>query len=271
MSDHVGIVSDLSHEQYIAASGVSSSMLKILREKSPLHLRAALDFPEPPTDAQRIGSITHRALLLPDTFKDAFHVKPDDLSFTTKEGKAWRLEHADRPLITAQEQRDIAGMIQAVQRHPMAKRLMASATYEQSIFVTDSHGTTRKLRPDILPRGGNLLPDLKTCESAQRSDFEKVIGKYGYWLQGAYYLDGCRLAGMEFENFVLIAVEKNYPYAVATYNIDPIVIDYGRRINNAALETYRQCVESGLWPGYEENISYIGLPPWLQKEAEQAA
>lgn len=266
------IIPDLGHEQYLAAEGVSHSMLKILREKSPLHLRAAMDTPAPePTDAQKIGTLTHAALLQPDILKDAFHVRPEGLDLRTKAGKEWATEHTDRLVITADELARINGMVAAVHKHPIAKRLLANAAYEQSIFVEDAKGTLRKLRADILPRGGNILPDLKTCDSSHPDDFEKAIAKWGYWSQGAYYLDGCKLAGMDFENFVLIAVEKDYPHAVATYTLDPIALDYGRMVNEKALAIYRECVETGHWPGYSNEVKYIGLPHWLMKEAEQAA
>lgn len=266
------IIPDLGHAQYLAAEGVSHSMLKILREKSPLHLRAAMDTPAPePTDAQKIGTLTHAALLQPDILKDAFHVRPDNLKFTTKEGREWKEAHGDRLIIDTAELKAIEGMVLSVHRHPIAKRLLANATFEQSIFVEDDKGTLRKLRADILPNGGNMLPDLKTCDSAHRDDFEKAIAKWGYWSQGSYYLEGCRLAGMDFQNFVLIAVEKDYPHAVATYTIDPVALDYGRMVNEKSLAIYRGCLESGNWPGYEPTVSYIGLPPWLMKQAEQAA
>jgi hypothetical protein len=268
MSDHRGVVSDLPHEQYLRAAGVSHSMLKLLREKSPAHLKAWMDgHDEPETEAKRIGTLTHRALLLPDTMKDAFHVAPPGLDFRTKDGKAWKLEHADRPIIAADELKTIEGMVASVHRHPVAKRLLSNAAFEQSIFVEDSHGTMRKLRPDILPRGGNILPDLKTCESAQRDDFEKVSARYGYWTQAQYYLAGCKLAGMEFETFAMIAVEKDPPYAVAIHAVDPVDIEEGAARNNAALTTYRRCLETDTWPGYPEDISYISLPTWMRRNA----
>lgn len=272
MSDHRGIVPDLAHEQYLAANGLSHSMLKIMREQSPMHLRAAMDAPpEPETEVQRIGALTHRAILIPETLKDAFHVKPQGMNFTTKDGKAWRDEHSDRPIVKFDEWETVKRMVDAVHRHPSARRLLKNAQFEQSIFVEDTKGTLRKLRPDVLPAAGNILPDLKTCTSAHPDDFMKSVADFGYWTQGAWYLDGTSLAGMEFDTFVLIAVEKTYPHAVATYAVDMFAIEYGRRINEALVERYRQCVETGVWPGYEEKISYIGLPPWLQKQAEQVA
>jgi hypothetical protein len=245
-------------------------MLKIIAEQSEMHLKAQMDAPiEKPTEAKRIGTLTHRCLLLPDTMHGAFHIKPAGMKFTTKEGIAWRDAHQDRPIIAEAEMKTIESMVASVQRHPIAKRLLTNAAFEQSVFVEDMKGTLRKLRADILPKSGNLLPDLKTCTSAHPDDFLKTVGEYRYWSQADYYLTGTRLAGMEFEKFGIIAVEKDYPHAVAVYIIDDFAVEYGHRINEALIQRYRNAVESGVWPGYEERLTYIGLPKWLQREAEQ--
>src|SRR5688572_8382434 len=99
MSDHLGIIPTLSHEQYLAAPGVSHSMLKVIRDQSPAHLRSQMSAPKEATPSQRIGTLTHALLLQPDTMAGAFHVRPADMNFTTKEGKAWRAAHSDKPIL----------------------------------------------------------------------------------------------------------------------------------------------------------------------------
>lgn len=270
MSDHLsGIVPDLDFEQYTLAPGVSNSHLKIIHEQTPLHLRYHLDAPpKPPTDAQRFGSLVHGFLLQPDTMKDAFYVKPDGMKFSTKEGKAWQDEHEGKPILTAEEATAIDCMVAAVHRHPSASRLLKNAELESSIFVRDSQDTLRKLRPDVLPNGGDYLPDVKTCDSAAPDDFAKAVANYGYYRQAAYYLDGCELAGRKYEAFVFIAVEKTPPYAVAVHRLTPYDVDLGRLHYQRALAIYRECLASGHWPGYRDDIGCIDLPAWMQKDAE---
>ena len=266
MSEHQ--IQDLSHAQYLAADGVSNSMLAVIREKTPMHLRWQMHNPGEPTEAQIMGTLVHAAILLPDD-KPAFHVRPQGLDMRTKDGKEWAAEHADLPCLSSDAAASIDAMRMAVHRHPTASRLLKNADYERSLFVKDDAGTLRKLRPDILPHGGNILPDLKTCIDASESEFSKSIANYGYYCQAAYYLDGCKLAGRAFQNFAFIAVEKTPPYAVAVYVLDFTAVEYGRRLYQRDLQVYRNCVESGVWPGYSDTATCIGLPPWLAKEAEQ--
>jgi len=256
-------------EQYHAAEGISNSQLRILAEKTPLHLWCHMHTPpEPPTPAQRMGTLVHRCLLEPDTVEGAFYVKPEGMSFATVDGKAWKKEHTDRPVVATEEEDQIRSMIKSVQSHPVAKKLFSLGKPEQSIFVKDEHGTLRKGRFDWLSESGNILPDLKTCESAAPDDFEKSIFDYGYFRQAAFYLDLCELIGLDKTAFAFVCVEKSAPYAVAVYNLLDDVIDAGRRLYHRDLQVYRNCVESGKWPGYGYGIASIGIPQWAMKRLE---
>lgn len=263
-----GILS-LPADQYFAADGVSKSMLDIIGEKTPAHLRYYLDNPKPePTAAQRFGTLCHRAMLEPDTCKDAFYVRPDGMSFTTKDGRAWKEEHADRPIITAEEANQLSSMVFAVAKHPMAARLFSLGKSEQCLFAEDDQGTLRKGRLDYVSESGNVLPDLKTCESAAPDDFEKQIVKYRYHVQAAYYLSLCKLCGLDKNTFIFVCVEKSPPYAVAVYNLAADAIDAGRGLYHHDLQVYRNCLESGDWPAYSTGIQGISLPAWELKRLE---
>ena len=72
--------------------------------------------------------------------------------------------------------------------------------------------------------------------------------------------------------FIFVFQEKTPPYLVNVAQIDP---DYpenreiGRTRNRQAIERFRDCAETGLWPGYEgdtyEGVTYISLPPWAAR------
>lgn len=265
-------IHSLSFEAYLAAAGVSDSMLKLLGSKSPAHLRAQMngETEREESPALRFGTEAHRALFEPETMDGAFHVKPDGMKFSTKDGMAWRDAHQDKPILTADEARNLTGVVKAVHAHPVASRLLKNAEFERSLFVEDDMGTLRKLRPDILPNAGNIIPDLKTVEDASEAAFSRSLSNFGWYRKAAYYLDGCALLGREFESFVLIAVEKAPPYAVAVYNVDPAAIELGRREYQRDLVIYRECLLSGKWPGYPERVQCVSLPIWRQKELEAA-
>lgn len=90
-----GIYADISNADYHGGEGVSNSMLSVLREKSPLHLKAQRDAandnrPEP-TAAQRIGTAFHMLVLEPELFDESYVlplVLPDDALSTADDLKA---------------------------------------------------------------------------------------------------------------------------------------------------------------------------------------
>ncbi len=271
MSEHTlnGIV-DMTHDAYLLAQGVSKSMLdKLAHPKTPAHLRAYLDEPQPePTDAQTFGTILHSALLIPDSLS-AVAVKPEGLDMRTKLGKDWAAAQGDKTIVSSDRMTAIKRMVDNVWAHPVAKRLLAGSDFERSLFATDGNGTLRKGRLDVLTKAGNILPDVKTCESAAPEDFEKSIFQYRYFVQAPYYLDLCDLIGIKKEHFVFIAVEKTPPYCVAVHELDPLIVEAGRKTYQRDLTVYRQCVESGIWPGYPPEVGIVSVPMWARKALEE--
>ena len=268
-TDYKPGIYSIAAERYHAAAGVSKSMLDILAEKTPAHLIAYLNGEKEETEAMRFGTILHRALLEPDTYKDAFHVKPEGMRFSTKAGMEWQSAHQDKPCLTSDNATAIERMVSAVHTHPFAKRLLAGALPEQSIFVEDSHGTLRKSRLDALTKG-NVIPDIKTTESAALDNFERSVSRYRLHVQAAYYLDNCNLAGIDKQSFFFICVEKTPPYAVRCLQLMPEVIMYGRTLYQRDLQVYRNCVETDRWPAYEDTFTECALPTWEMKQLESA-
>jgi len=261
-------VHSMSYERYRAAAGVSKSMLDILAEHSPMHLRCWMDTPLDDTEATRFGTILHHALLEPDTYEDGFYVKPEKMNFATKDGKDWKAEHLDRPIISFNDAQTVVAMIGALHTHPYARRLLANGETEQNLFVTDPNGILRKSRLDSLTPG-NIIPDVKTCTSADLDSIEKAINSYRYHVQGAYYIDNCRLLGIEKQLYYPIFVEKDPPYAVHPVRVMADVIEVGKKLFQRDLHLYRTCLDANEWPGYELEFSDAGLPEWAMRQMER--
>lgn len=267
-------IHSLSGEQYFAADGLSRSMLDTLITESPLHFYAAhisKTEAKEETDAMRLGSLTHRCILEPDTMAGAFHVRPAGMKFTTKDGMAWRDEHSDRPILTACEAGAVTGMRDAVWAHKAARRFLQGARTEQCLFALDGKGTLRKARVDIIPSGGNAMPDLKTCASADYDEMTKAVERLGYYRQAAFTLALCKFLQLEFEHWMLICVESASPHDVVVYPIDELAIRVGHNEVEGAIQTYRNCLETGKWPGRCDGIAdALTLPAWRQREMDQA-
>lgn len=124
------------------------------------------------------------------------------------------------------------------------------------------------------PRAGRLLvPDYKTCASAAPEDVAKSIARWGYHIQGAFYLAGLRALGLANEDarFLLVMQEKTAPYLVTVVEPDDTAMRMGAIRVRQALDTYAQCAATGRWPGYADDVVLAELPPWETRELQGVA
>jgi hypothetical protein len=264
---NTGILS-LPEAQYRAAEGISKSMLDwIAPPKTPAHFKAKLDglIPDEQTPAMRLGSMIHRAILEWDTLD--YVVRPEGMVFTTKEGKEWKAAQT-KPVITQDEYQTILGMRDSVNAHPAVKRVLANAKTEVSLFANGEDGVLRKARIDALPESGNVIVDIKSCQSADPDMMAKSVVAYRYDVQAAYYLDICKLLGIDKSEFLFVCVEKQPPYAVAVYALDQDAIAWGRKQYQRDLALVRHCMAEDHWPSFTTDITTLALPAWAQRQAE---
>src|SRR5207244_1704033 len=69
-------------------------------------------------------------------------------------------------------------------------------------------------------------------------------------VQAPRYPDLASDIGRPAEAFAFIVQEKEPPYIVTVIELPAELVDIGRARNQRALERFRDCTESGLWPGY---------------------
>ena len=84
------IVENMPAREYHTSPGISASLLKSYAI-SAAHGRAAeLGQLKGSPEAMAFGSACHAYVLEPETYRNEYVVKPEGMTFTTKEGKAWR-------------------------------------------------------------------------------------------------------------------------------------------------------------------------------------
>jgi hypothetical protein len=242
----------------------SQSLLKIFRDKSPAHAHEYILHPPEQTPAMVLGTAVHMAVLQPDLFPTHYAVAPD-VDRRTKAGKeewaAFQVEHPGVAILKADEYQQCMAMATSVRNHSIAKKLLVGETELSATWIDPNTGVTCKGRFDVLSRIG-AITDLKTTTDASREEFMNSIWRYFYHGQGAHYLNGAHEIGVPADFFCVIAVEKEPPYAVAVYNLKGDTIAAGKDELKPLLETYARCVETDVWPGYEEKAVDIDLPKW---------
>lgn len=109
---------------------------------------------------------------------------------------------------------------------------------------------------DIVPREEcftSALADLKTTQSANPRQYGRAIYNYSYHVQAAMYLDLWNAATNEGRNiFLHIIQESAAPYELGRRMLDSNFLQLGRAKYQAALELYGKCLESNIWPSYDD-------------------
>lgn len=259
------IIRDLPVAEYFARPEISNSFLGLVR-KAPALAKAYLDgtYQRDETPSMRLGTLVHTLVLEPEAFGLRYAVAPE-CDRRTKAGKEeferFTAEAASREIIPREMHEQAAAMAAAIRSHNMARALLAVGESEVSVF-SDLDGTPCKSRIDFI-RDGGILVDLKTTSDASPDAFARSCANFGYHRQAAMYRDIARTAGIAHEDFVFVCVEQKPPYLVACYQLDAEAEEQGRREYRHALAIWRQCLDSGDYPGIaNELITSISLPRW---------
>lgn len=249
----------------------SSGMRQILR--SPVHYKWLKEEGEEEKESFNFGSAYHLRILQPELFYRQVVAAPK-CDKRTKEGKAvferFQGEAAGKIVITQAEAEALEFMAaQMAESHTASAILKNPGYFERSAVWKDPYFEFMgKCRPDYDIPNLAVLVDLKSTVDASQERFSKSCGNYGYDVEAAWYVDGMRAAtGIEYNTFIFIAQEKTAPYAVAIYQADPEFIGVGRVKITRASEIYKNCLETGRWPGYPDRVQKIYLPVWSTKGA----
>jgi hypothetical protein len=273
-------VYDLGEDDYfgdpIEGGSLSSSGAKLLLPPScPAKYRYDADHPKPPKRVFDLGHAAHKlvlgkgAELVPIEFKD----------YKTKKAQEQRDEahEAGRTPILAHEMEQARGMAAAVRQHPDASALfqVGYGQAERSLFWVDGpSGIWRRARLDWLPDpepGRRLvIADLKSCVSANPDDVSRAVNNFRYHLQAAWYREGIQALGIDVDPaFVMCFVERDPPHVITCMQPDREALRMGAELARKAINLFKECRDTGEWPGYQTGINFVSLPYYAARQHEE--
>jgi len=267
-----GIYSGIENEEYHKGPGLSSSDLKLLA-RSPLHYKTAKETPHKETDAMRLGTAVHCAVLEPERFNQEYVAAPDGIDRRTKAGKAqWaELETTGKIVLSSEDAQTVQGIADSLKRHSTASKLFTGGVAEQScywnqtVYYADTSAEILcKCRPDYIKdiAGGYVIVDLKTTLDAREKPFRgRAYWDLGYHLSAAHYFTGLTaIRGTPPQAFIFLAVEKEPPYAVNVFQSGRDFLEEGWAEAEVLYKVFAACMASGKWPGYPDVIRELNLP-----------
>ena len=265
----LGVYPGMPEKEYRQAPGMNkSSMDNFMR--SPLHYLTMKRDPPPPTPQMFVGSAFHTLVLEPERFKTEYVPDPGGQSKEMKEWRAKQYADGKTPISTkgggdiwnASDWDMIHHMRDAVREHPIAS-ILVQGQAEQSLFWVDK--TVHKLckaRIDVHNDSHNINVDLKSAADASYSGFQRAVHSYHYMIQDAFYTDGWQAATKAEKRipFVFVVVEKQPPYGVACYTLEPEWQRVGREIYQRTLQLFKECKDTETWPCYPTEVRDLVMP-----------
>ncbi|WRQ08981.1 RecE-like exonuclease [Mycobacterium phage ridax] len=163
-------------------------------------------------------------------------------------------------------------MAEKVRQHPFAGPIFADrdGVAEVAVYHTDPE-TGVRLRGRFDWLSGDI-DDYKTSITANPDELRHRFYRLSYFMQAAWYIDLAVAEGIaENPQFRFIVQEKEPPYVVTPIRYDDEAIEEGRRRNRQAIRLYADCMESGKWPGYSDDLVTISLPGWRSRQVAAEA
>lgn len=222
-------------------------------------------------DVFDFGSAAHALVL--GAGMESIYVSPLE-EFRTKDARAEKAaaQAEGLSIITPADWLKVCDMADVLSSHKLAMALLSDGKPEVSAYAPDEPtGIMRRCRFDWLR--DDLGVDYKSCATSDPVGFAKACASFGYHQQAPWYLDVADTLGKPLRGFVFIAQMKTPPYLVGVYELEPDALAVGRGLNRRALERFRDCRETGIWPGFvrEDQITPIDIPRWAYYDNQETA
>lgn len=269
----LGIEHGMQDDAYRMAEGLSHSEAKLMRQKTPYHLHMVRE--HGPVKSRRpapqlvLGSATHCLVLEPSTFEQRYcHDLDENRNSRVYREFAQECANAGLTPLSDDDRERVFGMRDALHANPQIADALSGIQPEVSAwFIDPASGVLCKMRADgVRPTRhgkGALLIDLKTTSDASPDAFSRSIHQYGYHTQCDWYVNGFALAAnLQCDGMLFIVVESEFPFACKAYTLDEPALAQAARLNARVRATYAECMRTGIWPGYGDDVSDIGLPRW---------
>jgi exodeoxyribonuclease VIII len=250
--------------EYREASGMNFSTLKHILD-SPAHYQAALAEERKETPAMLFGTLFHALALEGKDIEQMAYIRPFGMNFTSKEGKQWKEDHEDKPILTLDEYRSLRRMQHEASRNQSAKQLLASCDKRELPIFATLCGVPCKALLDACGEasGRKIICDIKTTDDASPQAFARKVANFHYDMQAAMY---CDLAGLHFgweeePKFFWLACQKDAPWTCVVYDADDWLAT-GRDKYRNALSMLKHCMALDSWPQPFDGINYLIRPAW---------
>jgi len=277
----------ISIDEYLEIDAVRSGQLNdILR--SPAHMKSKR---VQVTKAMMDGSLFHKAILEPEDFdrcavnppqekkgrkgnpspewenflnecekKNLLKIPAEEI-FTMSVTLWETFFNNDAIVVDDDSRKRLCAIMDVIDKYPKVLELINGAEKElTAIIKVDSRfgDFLVKTRPDCV--GKDYIADLKFTTDASR--FRPIDS--GYHIQSVLQMSLAQMINPEIKNYYWIVIEAQPPHGIIIYNYSfPSEFhEYSIRKLTDALKKYGECLKTGTWEGYPQEIIEVEVPRW---------
>ena len=225
----------MSDAEYFSRTELSNSDCKLINDSFGAYLNKGN---METTEAMAFGKMVHAYILEESEFWKKYVVAPVIDRRTTQGKLDWKqLESSGLEIVSAQQWVELNQIRQNVLNHPVASKIIAGGERE-GVFFGYCNGVKTRSKIDMVHNG--FIIDLKTSQSASKSEFMRSMANFNYHMQAAFYVDIAKQNGLDIKGFIFLVVEKKATTCgVGVYVIDEEAIDLGRKMYQRAIEKYK--------------------------------
>lgn len=264
-----GIYTDVDINEYHSSEGISSSGISLLIDcpKRYFHQyiekRKSID-----TSAMQLGSAVHMLVLEPELFNKTFYLMRESCDLRTKAGKeAYSQAESNangRTILRPGTWEQVIEMADSIKKSATWNNIIPGKVEHSVFWDAGIYNTRLRARPDFY--NDTMIVDIKTTDSIK--GFSKSIHTYGYHRQAAMQIDGLKHHDGKDRFFGFMVVENKEPYLTACFVLNEQSIQQGRREYLDAAAVYSECMESSVWPGYDDFFQEISIPAYAIQQEE---
>lgn len=232
---------------------LSNSMIKLINKSYSHYLGAKF---LKTTLAMDVGSAFHCYILENDKFHERYIVKPEGMSFTKKDGIAWRDTQLEKGLQIIKEE-DFLWFDKALtnlKNHRLYPLMTGDTQVEQEIYF-DYNGVECKGKMDLINHSNKIIFDLKSIQNCEKAEMK---AKFDYSSQGYFYEVGAKKCFNADYIFVLVFCEKDFPNQVKFISLSAETREYGKRQIDNGIEKYKYLQENpDCFKGYNDDFIIV--------------
>lgn len=254
---------------------LSSTLARLLIDRSPLHAWTASprlnpDWAPRITKEFDLGRAIHRAVL---GNGEEFCVYPvvalsSDGRASTKAAKEFEAECRDagRTPLKPDEFDMVMAAQRSVRRKLRAMGIVIDPAHSEVTAIAEIDRVMCRAMLDYVPPGQPWALDLKSTTDASPDACIRAVTSWGYDVQGEHYAQAWEAATGERRRIRYVFVEKTPPFEVSVVELfsqPGHEADWGENAANKvwyARRLWRDCLETGIWPGYPAQVAIVGAP-----------